>query len=331
MATYLARLRTPFFINETATVPAASADITIRINNVDRYVISKDTTNHAISFEISELVKDYLSPTWDGVFPYSSTTLSSLTVLAEITVEFYTNNKVTRAANSAAGTPDSPLPSPNTITHDVYGFDAYSEFQDGVNHQIASGSMLQSATTMYIPDGETAYIPIESSNAVSYYTVASSVTDGTVIQPVTNVPVTIRRICEPVFSIIKVLFINQFGAIQEFYFNKKSINNLGFTQSNYDSMLLSGNTYSATDHQKYVYNKQASETITMNTGYVDEGQFTTIKQLMLSEQVWAKIGTTVYPMNVKTSSLTKKTKINDKLVDYSIDMEFAYDVVNSVR
>lgn len=329
MATYKARLRTPFFINETASVTAASADITININSADRYIISKDTTSNSISFEISELVKDYLDPTWDGVFPYSATTLSSLTVAATISVDFYTNNKVTRAANTLAGNPDTPVES--ITPHNLYGFDGYSEFQDGVNHQIATGSMLQSATTMYIPDGETAYIPVESSNAVSYYTVANSVTDGTVINPVSGIDVTIRRICEPVFSIVKVLFINQFGAIQEFYFNKKSITNMGVTQSNYDSMLLSSNTYSTTDHQKYVYNKQASETITMNTGYVDEGQFTTIKQIMLSEQVWAKIGTIVYPMNVKTSSLTKKTKINDKLVDYSIDMEFAYDVVNSVR
>ena len=311
MATYLARLRTPFFINETASVPAASADITISIDSVDRYIISKDTSaNHSVSFEVSELIKDYLDPTWDGVFPYSSTTLSSLTVHAIISVDFYTNNKVTRAANTLAGNPDTPVQS--ITPHNLYGFDAYSEFQDGVNHQLSSGSMLQSATTMYIPDGETAYIPVESSNAVSYYTVASSVTDGTVVNPVVGIDVTIKRICEPVFSI-------------------KSTNSLTFTQSNYDSMLLSANTYSATDHQKYIYNKQAAESITMNTGYVDEGQFTTMKQLMLSEQVWAKIGTTVFPMNVVTSSLTKKTKVNDKLVDYSIDMEFAYDVVNSVR
>ena len=53
-------------------------------------------------------------------------------------------------------------------------------------------------------------------------------------------------------------------------------------------MLIQANTYSSTDHQKYVYNKQGSETIQLNTGYVDQGQFETIKQLMLSEQVFAK-------------------------------------------
>ena len=95
MANYLARLRTPFFINETSSVAAESADITISINSVDRYIISKDTNaNHSVSFEVSELIKDYLDPTWDGVFPYSATTLSSLTVHAVISVAFYTNNKV---------------------------------------------------------------------------------------------------------------------------------------------------------------------------------------------------------------------------------------------
>ena len=332
MAIYLARLRSPFFIDETSSTPAASADLTITINNSDVYVISKDTSSSRITFEVSELIRDYLNPTWDGVFPYSSTTISSQTVTATIKVEFYTPNKVTRAANIAAGTPDSPIGS-ETVTHTLYGFDAYSEFKEGANKQLTSGQMLQTATTMYLPETGDAYIPIESSNAVSYYTVADTVTDGTVIEPVTNVPVTIRRICEPVFDIVKVIFMNKFGAFQEFHFNKKHTIGFNSTQQNYESMLIEANTYSTTEHQKYVYNKQGSETIQLNTGYVDQGQFETIKQLMLSEQVYAKIGTnsTIYPMNVITSSLTKKTKVNDKLVNYSLEMEFAYDVVNSVR
>ncbi len=329
MATYLARLRSPFFINETATVTVGSADLTITINSSDVYVISKDTTSNSISLEVSELIRDYLNPTWDGVFPYSSATLSSLTVTATISVDFYTNNKVTRAANTAAGNPDTPVQS--ITPHTLYGFDAYSEYLEGVNYQLTSGQMLQTATTMYLPLTGDAYIPIESSNAVSYFTVADTVTDGTVVNPVAGIDVTIRRICEPIYNIVKIIFMNKFGALQEFYFNKKSTISFSATQENYESMLLSANTYSTTDHQKYVYNKQAKESIQLNTGYIDEGQFETIKQLMLSEQVWAKIDTQVYPINVNTSSLTKKTKTNDKLVNYTLEMEFAYDVINSVR
>ncbi len=330
MATYLSRLRTPFFINQTSTVTSGSADLTITINSVDVYVISKNTTSDSISFEVSELIRDYLNPTWDGVFPYSSTTNDSFVVSASIKIEFYLNTKATRATNAQAGSTDTPI-SGQTVLHTIYGFDSYSEFMEGVNHQLSSGQMLQSATDMYLPDSTIAYIPIEASNGVSYFTVAANVADGTVVTPVVGINVTIHRICEPVYQYIKVVFVNKFGGLQMFYFNKKNILSLNVTQENYDSMLMSANTYSNTNHQKYVYNKQGSEQITLNTGYVDQGQFETIKQLMLSEQVWAEIGTTIYPVNVITNSLTKKTKVNDKLVNYSINVGFAYDVINSVR
>lgn len=326
MATYLARLRSPFFIDETSTATTVgSADLTITISSTDVYVISKDTVNKNVTFEVSELIRDYLNPTWDGVFPYSSTTISSQTVTATIKVDFYANNKVTRAANSAAGNPDTPVQS--ITPHDLYGFDAYSEFLEGANHQLSSGQMLQSATVMYLPETGDAYIPVESSNGVSYTTVSPSDTSVTI----GGITVDIKRICEPVFDIIKVVFMNKFGALQEFHFNKKNTIGFNSTQENYESMLIQANTYSNTDHQKYVYNKQGSETIQINTGYIDQGQYETIKQLMLSEQVWAVIDTTVHPVNINTSSLTKKTKVNDKLVNYSLEMVFAYDVVNSVR
>ena len=264
------------------------------------------------------------------MFPYSTATNNSFVVTASIKVEFYVNNRKTRATNALAGTTDTPI-SGQTVTHTMYGFDAYSEFKEGVNHQLSSGQMLQTATDIYLPDSTAAYIPIEASNGVSYFTVAANVADGTVVNPVNGIDVTIHRICEPVFDYMKVVFVNKFGGLQMFYFNKKNILSLNVTQENYDSMLMSANTYSTTAHQKYVYNKQGSEQITLNTGYVDEGQFETMKQLILSEQVWLEVDSVIHPVNVVTNTLTKKTKVNDKLVNYSINVEFAYDVVNSVR
>ena len=326
MANYLARLRSPFFIDYTSSQTALSADITIQIGGVDRYVISKDTTSDRITFEVSELIRDYLDPEWDGAFPYSSTVLASLTVTANITIEFYANNKATRAANTAAGNPDSPIGA-ETQNDILYGFDGYTEFLEGANHQLASGQLLQSATTMYIPENTAAYIPYESSNGVAYQTVSTTDTSVTV----GNITVAIERICEPVYDIVQVVFMNKFGAFQEFHFNKKHTIGFNSTQESYESMLIQANTYSTTKHQKYDYNKQGSEQLQVNTGYIDANQFETIKQLMLSEQVWAKIGTQVYPVNIRTNSLTKKTKVNDRLVNYTLDMEYAYDVVNSVR
>ena len=97
-------------------------------------------------------------------FHIHATTLSSLTVTTTIKVEFYTNNKVTRATNIAAGNPDSPIGS-ETQNHTLYGFDAYSEFLGRCKSPVIIRSqLLQSATTMYLPETGDAYIPVESSN-----------------------------------------------------------------------------------------------------------------------------------------------------------------------
>ena len=322
MATYLARLRSPFFIDETSTATSGSADLTITINSATQYVISKDTASDRVIFEVSELIRDFLDITWDGVFPYSSNTTDSLVKYAQIKIEFFAGNKATRALTPQSAT--------QTITHDLYSFDAYSEFKEGSNKQLSSGQLLQSNTTMYLPETGDAYVPSESSNGITYTTIPDTVLDGQ-SQTIAGITVNVKRICEPIYNIIKVIFVNKFGALQEYYFNKKNIQSLNVTKESYKSTLISGQTYNTFDHQKYQYNKQGSERITMNTGYVDEGQFEPIKQIMLSELIWAEIGVAVYPINVITSSLEKKTRTNDRLVNYSLDFEFAYDMINNVR
>ena len=322
METYLARLRSPFFIDETSIATSGSADLTITINSATQYVISKDTASDRVIFEVSELIRDFLDITWDGVFPYSSTTTDSLVKYAQIKIEFFAGTKATRALTPQSAT--------QTITHDLYGFDAYSEFKEGSNKQLSSGQLLQSNTTMYLPETGDAYVPSESSNGITYTTIPDTVLDGQ-SQTIAGITVNVKRICEPIYNIIKVIFVNKFGALQEYYFNKKNIQSLNVTKESYKSTLISGQTYNTFDHQKYQYNKQGSERITMNTGYVDEGQFEPIKQIMLSELMWAEIGVAVYPINVITSSLEKKTRTNDRLVNYSLDFEFAYDMINNVR
>jgi hypothetical protein len=322
MANYLVRLRSPFFLNETSQSASGSADLSIKINSVNQYVISKNTNSNNVVFEVSELIKDYLDVTWDGVFPYSTTTKNSLVITAEIDINFFTGTKEQRAIAAQS--------SSQLIEHNIYGFDAYSEFNEGSNKQLVAGQLLQSNTTMYLPETGAAYVPSESSNGVTYTTIPDTLADGGT-QTIAGLPITVRRICEPVYNILKVIFLNKFGALQEYYFNKKNVQSLSTNQKSYKSTIISGSTYSPLDHQKLQYNKQGSETIRMNTGYVDEGQFEPIKQIMLSELVWVQIGSVVSPINVVTNSLEKKTQINNKLVNYSLDFEFAYDILNNVR
>lgn len=56
---------------------------------------------------------------------------------------------------------------------------------------------------------------------------------------------------------------------------------------------------------------------------------------MLSEKVWLTNVTEgfeqVLPINVKTSNITYKTSLNDRLVEYTIDFDKSYDTINNIR
>jgi len=57
--------------------------------------------------------------------------------------------------------------------------------------------------------------------------------------------------------------------------------------------------------------------------------------MMLSEKVWVTNitdkGEQVLPINVKTSNITYKTSLNDKLVEYTFDFDKSYDTINNIR
>jgi hypothetical protein len=73
----------------------------------------------------------------------------------------------------------------------------------------------------------------------------------------------------------------------------------------------------------------------MNTGYVNDDHNSVLEELLLSEQVWyTEITETeerVTPVIPLTKSITYKTSVNDKLANYTVDFEHAFDKINNIR
>ena len=44
-----------------------------------------------------------------------------------------------------------------------------------------------------------------------------------------------------------------------------------------------------------------------------------------------EIDSVITPMNLSTRNLTFKTSVNDKLVDYKIDLDYAFNGIQNVR
>ena len=61
------------------------------------------------------------------------------------------------------------------------------------------------------------------------------------------------------------------------------------------------------------------------------------EELLLSNYVWmtrpstSGAGEEVVPVMVASSDLTYKTSLNEKLVEYTIEFEDAFDYINNVR
>ena len=134
----------------------------------------------------------------------------------------------------------------------------------------------------------------------------------------------------------KVTFINKFGALQDMYFFKKAVEKMTVKKESYKANILNANkTYSISSHTNRDFNITAKESITLSSGFLSEEYNEVFKQMMLSEKVWItniiETGEQVLPINVKTSNITYKTSLNDRLVDYTFDFDYSFNVINNIR
>ena len=148
----------------------------------------------------------------------------------------------------------------------------------------------------------------------------------------------IKIVTEPCsrYEPFKVTFVNKFGALQDMWFSLKSTESLNTTGETYKANVVdfSTLTYATYKPQVAQYNKLGKESITLNTNYISEDYNEVIKQLMMSEQVWlTKLTDTEEVLAVipKTQNVTYKTSLNDRLVQYTIDFDYAFDKINTVR
>ena len=142
---------------------------------------------------------------------------------------------------------------------------------------------------------------------------------------------------ECLYTPIKVTFVNKFGAFQDLIFFKKStdkttVKGQEFKASIFDLATL---TYKTNQHQRTQFLVNGADSITMNTGFIPEDYNQVMEQLMLSEQVWATFITDteelIRPLVPKTKTFTHKTKLNDKLINYTIVFDIANNKINNIR
>lgn len=164
--------------------------------------------------------------------------------------------------------------------------------------------------------------------------------------------ITIVPIEECKYPVHKITFVNRWGAMQDLFFFKKSTESLETRSENFNRSIFEArnvvlsppeegtncdesityNTYSTTAHAKKTFNSNATESISLNTGFVNELMNPYFEELMVSEYVWLTDSTNrIYPVNLKESSFTYKTGLNDRLINYTMNFEKSFSLVNNIR
>lgn len=128
------------------------------------------------------------------------------------------------------------------------------------------------------------------------------------------------------YTPVQVDFVNKFGAWQREFFFAASYDTLSTENTEYNLLQSQFPNYLQTEGQRQVYNGNGKQSIRVNSDWVDESFKETIKQIMLSEKIL--VNETAAKLNTKSMELFKS--INTPMINYQLEFEYAYDVINSV-
>ena len=371
-------VRSPYFITDNSTStgsPLASATLFLRIYegtastslSYADYTLSATAIDGSVTFEVSELVRDYIENNFDGTYTGGTKWLN-----------YNISRTYVNTSTSA------------TAQQNLAIFDGYGYFDEGTNPQNES-TVLQSNELIYTNDFANISIPVHvtSDTTVTYFkngesiftkTLLSSTNSADQVQYVSNSSldsdvfynrvlddggtieafncvqtiangvyaeydadkiyidngevvevINVEEIEECKYDPYKITFVNKFGALQDIWFFKRSNLSLKTKSDSYKRNIASQGVYSVNEAQKTIFNNNGQETLVLNTGFYPESYNEVFSQLHLSENVWINYNNKTLPVNIKSQAFNYKTRLNDKLINYTIEIEFANDKINNIR
>ena len=327
-------LRNPQFKFIDASSSAKSVECSVTIDGTLRYTLIKNlptilTGTQTINFDIAELARDYIEITYQS--SYVPQTVSISTVIKSYTLI------------NGGGTPI------DSATYTDVGFEAYGVFTEGVNPTVPFG---RTKPTYLIPINEdtdtfTIFAPnntagkLPSITSLNGFIATSYSSTDTSVTTVDSVVCNIKRIDCTKYGIgNRIIYINKYGAQQDLWFFLKETKNLARTNEGYKSNTItypngSSATYNVQNAPNKVFNTQAKQTHTLSSGYYPEFANQQFEELLLSEYVWLstvrKGSGIIIPVKVKTSTVAFKTSVNDRLIEYTMEFEEAFDYINNIR
>ena len=335
-------LRSPQYKFIATTNATLSTTCEITIDGVVRYTIIKNNPSSAsgTNVDISELARDYLD-------------IRLRTGGQSVSVDIRTRLKNFSALNGG-GTQIG-----TTLDYNDVGFESYGTYVESANpnivnltfrdlptwliasnNQLGGGDLFE----VFLPVGAAMRLTgLKSDNNLYFANISASATS---IPAVTNQNplMKVTRIdCTKYGTGIKIIFVNKYGIQQDLWFYLKNVDKLNRKNETFNSNTIVTQSNAAASYEinnapRKVFNTIAQQSFTLSSGYYPEFATQYFEQLLMSEYVWMqqenieKLETFIaVPVIVKTSSMTQKTSVNDRLIEYTIEFELAADYINNIR
>lgn len=309
-----------------------SAQPSVPAYSINKSVISGESN---VTLEIAELVRDYITMTFNN--------------------DYISITRYVRAIVNSYDESNEPF-STNPITTTYVALDGYGYFEEGANPELSRNALI-SSNNIYIPENTAGKFPIfaegvgkviidstttqitdngNTNQKIQYITIPANTstiqvfdTDDSTIRKT----ITVSNICEPKFTPYKITFVNKYGCFQDVFFFKKTSEVTNVTDELYKKNIITNtaSSYNTYENQKGRINVNAQTSLTMNTGFVKEDMNQTIEELFYTENVWIRYENKTLPIIPKSKSLQYKTSLNDKLINYTVEFDFAFDRINNVR
>lgn len=315
-----------------------------------QYTLSKDiptSTNTQTTYNVSPYILEYFSfDNWSGI--YNTYDIATST-------DTYANVQIKRYKD-VSGT--------FTLldTLDYTAFNGFGLFTKGSNPDLGR-ALLDQGTYYYnqsegvagLDENKSGTITIDANvndiirytnlkdSTVINYTVTSAgvkdfprvhadnIADGNKLEIIYSLVVVYRTYyfkpkCEIKHTPIIVDYINKFGSWSRTIFFKASKRSFKTSSKDFSSLHSSNTNYSLTEAKNTSFNFSGTESISVNSGWVNEEYSEELKQLMLSD----KILLDGEPVKCDTKSLDIQTNLNDKNINYNLKFTYANDFMNNI-
>lgn len=341
--------RSNYYITAPLQPTTESVTLTLNINQdaeyntivQNDYVVQKQPVNNTVDFmdfEVSSFLRDYFDPK-----PPEFTAVTGL------------KNSQPNNVLSLNYSLDYEGSSGDTTSFKNLVLNGYGYFGEGANPQIDRKLLL--TNTHYIVnklgfflipilnDGTLSQISIDGhvhslstsstlTSKVKYLVVNCQSISGTVLVVAGDEEITLEVNEECKYTPYDVCFLNRFGVFEIMSFFKQSSLSTTLQSKTFKNNYVANGQYDVARHTYQELNKNGQESLKLNSGWVYEDYYRTVKELFLSERVylWRNGDNSDYlvPMIVDTKSYEYKSRVKDKLISYEIDFKYANDIINNI-